>query len=153
MTRFIFPLLIICKRIVGYVVSSETVNHISKGSKLVQKEFKMKDFFRLSVIVEVFRLVVSGLSVTTRQLHGTTCCLWILQCFRPSGTSVFGTLWSLPSLYSVLEQPHFGCVHATIFLAWTFSIDFCIVNNVTRWVTFVSVRVGVGRRIPLSVLA
>ena len=44
MTRFIFPSLIICKwiAVVGYIVTGETVNYISKGSKLAQKEYKMR---------------------------------------------------------------------------------------------------------------
>ena len=45
---------------------------------------------------------------TTRQLHGSSCCLWILQRVWICGYSTFGTLQSRPLFRSA---PNYRCAH------------------------------------------
>ena len=48
--------------------------------------------------MEVFWMIISGLLDTTQQLHGSSCCRWILQCVWFSWTFAFSILSSCPSL-------------------------------------------------------
>ena len=59
--------------------------------------------FQISIVVEAFRVVVFGISDTTRQLHGATCCLWTLRLFLSHRTSILGTLRSCPPFHSVVK--------------------------------------------------
>ena len=70
--------------------------------------------FRLPIVVEVFRFVVSGLLDITELLHRSTCCLWTLRWVCPSGIFTFGSPRSRHSLCSALKLSRFGCAHSTL---------------------------------------
>ena len=73
-------------------------------------------FFSIFSIVEVFQVVLSCLSDTTRQLHGSTCCFWTLQRVWSCAISIFSTLRIRPSLYSALKLPSLQmCLRHDIF--------------------------------------